>query len=411
MGYILKLDPTGAFPVYSTFLASYADANPMVVTLDASGDAYVASQSGGGDPGHLVNPIELFTNQSDVFLQEIDPTGGSVLFSTWLGGYGYDYPSGVALDASGTIYVTGYTNSTDYPATAAALQNTLGGNSDVFVSKIGTAVQPAVTLSPSLVQFSIRPVGSVSQPNTSLLRNMGSGPLTITNLTTTGDFTETDNCGSGVGPAATCTFTVTFTPTQPGPRYGSIMIEDDAAGSPHFINLVGNGATAVASISPTSLSFPSLQINQSSEAQTVTITNNGNATMVITQISVSGDYAQTNTCPGSLGIGSSCTVQITFTPDGWRRARWNVDHQRQRSWQSTYRGTDRQRIRYNCNRKSFVTHVRESGTGLDQFGSVHCDDQHRCKSDHCVSGGLDRRLHPDEQLHGRASACLRFVHD
>jgi hypothetical protein len=171
-----------------------------------------------------------------------------------------------------------------------------------------------VAISPSLIQFSIRPVGSVSQPNTSLLRNMGSSPLTISNITTTGDFSTTNNCGGSVAAAGNCTFTVNFTPTQPGPRFGSIMIEDDGAGSPHFINLVGSGATAVADLSPASLTFPSLQINQTSSAQSVTLTNNGNATMVISNIGITGDYAQTNSCPNSLGIGSSCTFQVTFTP-------------------------------------------------------------------------------------------------
>lgn len=314
VGYITKFDPTGSTLVYSTYLATDIDAYPQSVLVDASGDAYVLSQSGGGDSRQLVNPIETFNNQQDLFLQEIDPTGSIQLFSTFLGGYGTDYPGGIALDSSAAIYVTGYTNSSDFPVTAAALQNTLGGNYDAFVSKIGTASAPAVAISPSLVQFSIRPVGSVSQPNTSLLRNMGSAPLTISSLTTTGDFSETDNCGSGVAAASTCTFTVTFSPTAPGPRYGSIMIQDDGAGSPHFINLVGNGATAVADLTPASLSFPSLQINQTSSAQTATLTNNGNATLVISNIAISAAYAQTNTCPGSLGIGSSCTFSITFTP-------------------------------------------------------------------------------------------------
>jgi len=313
-GYLTKFDPTGSTLVYSTYLAANIDAYPQSVLVDASGDAYVVSQSGGGDPSQLVNPIEIFTNQEDIFLQEIDPTGSIQLFSTFIGGYGTDYPGGIALDSSAAIYVTGYTNSTDFPVTAAALQNTLGGNTDTFIAKIGTAADPAVAISPSLVQFSIRPVGSVSQPNTSLLRNMGSAALTISNLTTTGDFSETDNCGSGVPAAGTCTFTVTFSPTAPGPRYGSIMIEDDGAGSPHFINLVGNGATAVAALVPASLSFPSLQINQTSSAQTATLTNNGNATLVISYIAISAAYAETNNCPGSLGIGSSCTFSITFTP-------------------------------------------------------------------------------------------------
>jgi Beta-propeller repeat/Abnormal spindle-like microcephaly-assoc'd, ASPM-SPD-2-Hydin len=313
-GFLTKLDPAGATLSYSTFLATNADVNPQSLLVDVNGNAYVFSQSGGGDPSFLVNPIETFNNQSDLVVQEIDPTGALEIFSTFLGGNGTDNPGGIAVDSAGAIYVTGYTNSSDYPVTAAALQSTLGGNYDAFVTKIGTALAPAVSISPSLIQFSIRPVGSVSQPNTALLRNMGSSQLTISSITTTGDFAVTNDCGASVPASSTCTFTVTFSPTQPGPRFGSILIQDDGAGSPHFINLVGNGATAVADLTPASLTFPSLQINQTSPAQSATLTNNGNATLVISTTQITGDYAQTNNCPSSLGIGSSCQFQMTFTP-------------------------------------------------------------------------------------------------
>jgi len=313
-GFITKFDPTGSFLVYATNLAANVDAWPQSLVVDANGDAYVFSASGGGDQTFLANPIETYTNEEDVLIQELDPTGATQLFSTFLGGNGQDYPGGIAVDSAGAMYIAGYTNSSDLPVTAAALQNTLGGNYDAFVAKIGTAAAPAVALSPSLIQFSIRPVGSVSQANTSLLRNMGSAPLTISNVTTSGDFSSNSTCGSGVVAAGTCTFSVTFTPTAPGPRFGSIMIEDAGAGSPHFINLVGNGATAVADLSPASLAFPSLQINQTSVAQSASLTNNGNATLVISSIAISGDYAETNNCPASLGIGSSCQFQVTFTP-------------------------------------------------------------------------------------------------
>ncbi len=313
-GFITKFDPTGSTLVYSTYLGANVDVNPQSIQVDASGDAYVFSESGGGDPNFPVDPIESYNNGQDLFIQEIDPTGAIQLFSTFLGGYGDDYPGGIAVDSAGAIYITGYTDSSDYPVTAAALQNTIGGNYDAFVSKIGTAAASAVSISPSLVQFSIRPVGSVSQPNSSLLRDMGSAALTISNITTTGDFSVENTCGSSVAAASTCTFTVTFSPTQPGPRFGSIMIEDDGAGSPHFINLVGNGATAVADLTPASLTFPSLQINQTSSSQSANLTNDGNATLVISSIQISGDYAQTNNCPSSLGIGSSCQFQMTFTP-------------------------------------------------------------------------------------------------
>jgi hypothetical protein len=312
-GYVTKLDPTGSTLVYSTFLPPNNYGSPQAITLDSQNDAYVAGYSN-NNTMTLMNPIEAYTNQQDIVLTEIDPTGSIELFGTFIGGNGNDTATGIAVDASGSMYVVGNTDSSDFPVTSAALQNTLGGNQDTFVAKIGTDSAPAVAISPSLVQFSIRPVGSVSQPNTSLLRNMGSAPLTINSITISGDFTETDTCGTGVAAASTCTFTVTFTPTAPGPRFGSILVQDNGAGSPHFINLVGDGSTSIASLSATSLTFPSLQVNQSSSAQSVTLTNNGNATLNISNIAISGDYAQTNNCPTALGIGSSCTFQITFTP-------------------------------------------------------------------------------------------------
>jgi len=312
-GFVTKFNPTGTGLGYSTFLPVNNYANPRAITLDAQDNAYVLSSIYGGSMT-AVNPIEGFTNQNDLLITEIDPTGSIQLFSTYLGGNGNESPAGIAVDASGSIYVAGYTDSSDFPVTSAALQNTLGGNTDAFVAKIGMANAPAVAISPSLVQFSIRAVGSVSQPNTSLLRNMGSSALTISSITISGDFTETDTCGTGVSAAATCTFTVTFTPTAPGPRFGSILVQDDGAGSPHFINLVGDGSTAIVALSSTALTFPSLQIGQPSPQQSVTLTNNGNATLNLNNIALTGDYAQTNDCPSALGVGSVCTFEITFTP-------------------------------------------------------------------------------------------------
>ena len=310
-GFVTKFNPTGTDLAYSTFLPVNNSANPQSIALDAQNNAYILSSVYNGGMS-LVAPIEAYTGQGDL-LTEIDPTGSIQVFSTYLGGNGYDYPGGIALDPSGNMYVAGYTTSSDFPVTAAALQNTLGGNTDAFVAKIGTATAPGAAFSPTLVQFSIRGVGSVSQPNTSLLRNMGSAPLTISSITTSGDFSETNTCGSSLAPASTCTFTITFSPTAPGPRFGSIQVQDDAAGSPHFINLVGDGSTSIVALSSTALSFPSLQVGQSSPQQSVTLTNNGNATLNLT-IAITGDYVQTNDCPPALGVGSMCTFQITFTP-------------------------------------------------------------------------------------------------
>ncbi len=314
-GFISKFDPTGATVLYSTYLSSSIDADPLSIVVDANSDAYVYSQSAGGPPDSLVNPIEAYTIGEDVFIQEIDPTGGTLLFSTFVGGSVADLPGGIALDSAGNIYISGYTDSPDYPVTAGAEQNTYpGGSYDAFVSKIGTDVSPAVAISPWSIQFPDTQVGSPSPASVSLLRNMGNAPLTISNITVTGDFSETDNCSSGVASASNCTFSVVFTPTQPGPRFGSIIMEDDAAGSPHFISLAGNGLAPVADLTPSSLTFSNTQLGQSSPAQTVTLSNDGNAPLEISNIGITGEYTETDNCSASLGIGSNCQIQVTFTP-------------------------------------------------------------------------------------------------
>jgi hypothetical protein len=78
----------------------------------------------------------------------------------------------------------------------------------------------------------------------------------------------------------------------------------------------GNGA--VVSLSATSLSFGSQSIDATSAAQTVTLSNTGNATLTITSITVTGtnagDFAETNTCGGSVAAGANCTIAVLFTP-------------------------------------------------------------------------------------------------
>jgi hypothetical protein len=149
---------------------------------------------------------------------------------------------------------------------------------------------------------------------TATIMNMGPAALNINSKTLVGDFGETDNCNSSVPAAGSCTLTIAFTPSAPGSRFGTITFGDNAAGSPHFINLVGDGSAPLASITPTSLTFASAAVNSTSAAQTVTISNTGNATLNISNIQISGDFAQTNNCPPALSFGSSCQFQITFTP-------------------------------------------------------------------------------------------------
>src|SRR5208283_1617820 len=129
-----------------------------------------------------------------------------------------------------------------------------------FVAKIGANSAPAVSLNPYMLQYSSQAVGTSSSPQTVLLRNMGSSPLAISSITTTGDFAETDNCGNSVSSASTCTLSVTFNPTAPWSRSGAVSIQDDAAGAPHVISLSGSAVGPFVALTPTSLSFSSVTV-------------------------------------------------------------------------------------------------------------------------------------------------------
>lgn len=312
-GFVTKFDPTGSFLVYSTFLGLYNVAFPMAIVLDASNDAYVSCLTSGSS-FTTVSGIESHAGGNDLLLAEVDQTGSTEIFATFLGGTGDEYPAGLAVDPQGSLYVAGLTLSSDFPLTQAAFQGSAGGNSDVFIAKIAPQSAPSFSATSFHLQFPIQPVGQTSQPQTVTLRNMGSVPMLISSTTVNGDFAEMDNCGSDIQPSGACTATVTFTPTAVGSRAGSVVFQDNAAGSPHLLSLEGNGSGPSVLLSPGALSFPTMAVGVSSSAQTVSLTNSGNTALNISGVQVTGDFSQTNNCPTLLLPSSTCQFQIVFSP-------------------------------------------------------------------------------------------------
>jgi hypothetical protein len=190
-----------------------------------------------------------------------------------------------------------------------------------FGDSVSILVQaPAVTLVPSSLSFGDQPVSTTSAPQTVTLTNSGSATLAISGITITGtgssDFAETNTCGTSVAVGASCTISVTFTPMVAGSLTAAVTITDNGSGSPQAISLSGTGASAVVNLSPSSLTFGSQLLGTTSAAQNVTLTNTGNATLTITSIAASGDFAETNTCGSSVAAGANCTISVTFTPEG-----------------------------------------------------------------------------------------------
>jgi len=113
-----------------------------------------------------------------------------------------------------------------------------------------------------------------------------------------------------------CRILFYFTPTTLGNLTDTLSIFDSGGGSPQFVALSGNAT--VLSVSPKSLNFRGVTVGKTSLPQTVTLTNHGSTKVQITKISVTGtnrlDFTEVNACGTSLGSGTSCTIDVWFTP-------------------------------------------------------------------------------------------------
>jgi hypothetical protein len=107
----------------------------------------------------------------------------------------------------------------------------------------GVGVGPVATLSATSLNFGNQRVGTTSAAKLVNLSNSGNAPMTITSITASGDFAQTNNCVSPLAAHTYCTITVTFTPTAAGTRTGAITVSDSALGSPHTVSLSGTGTT------------------------------------------------------------------------------------------------------------------------------------------------------------------------
>jgi len=140
--FLAKIDSTGAL-LYSTYLGGFGYERGYGIAVDGSGNAYITGYTDASDFPTTTGAYDTSHNGDyDIFVTKIDPAGNGtndLLYSTFLGGSGdYDYGRGIAVDGSGNAYVTGTTNSTDFPTTTGAY-DTINDGRDVFVTTIDPA--------------------------------------------------------------------------------------------------------------------------------------------------------------------------------------------------------------------------------------------------------------------------------
>lgn len=220
---------------------------------------------------------------------------------------------GAANDEFGySVAVSGST------AVVGADNHTVGSNSQqgaAYVFASGSN-QPAVTLSPTALNFGNEVINTTSTAKTVTLKNTGTATLDFSPiLIITGNFAISANtCGSTLAPGKVCKVSVTFTPTSLGKLTGTLTFTDNAPNSPQTVPLSGTGIQP-ATLTPASATYAVQKVGTTSVARTFTLTNNQSAALTGIAISTTGDFAvSTTTCGASLVAKSRCTISVTFTP-------------------------------------------------------------------------------------------------
>ncbi|MFE2139671.1 choice-of-anchor D domain-containing protein [Streptomyces sp. NPDC059466] len=170
-----------------------------------------------------------------------------------------------------------------------------------------------VTATPGALNFGSVATGSTSAAQTVTVSNPTGTAASVSSVSTSGDYSQTNTCGSSIPANGSCTVSVKFAPTATGSRSGALTV--NAGGTTNTVSLSGTGTAPgpVLNTDPASLSFDGTVVGSPAAAQTVKVTNSGTTTANISGVAASGDFSQTNNC-SSLAVGASCTVSVGFKP-------------------------------------------------------------------------------------------------
>jgi len=137
--FVTKFNADGSALVYSTYLGGSAIDFAFAIAVDGSGNAYVTGQTDSSD-FPTVNAVQaIYAGAQDSFVTKFNADGSALVYSTYIGGIGNDEAYGIAVDNSGSGYVTGWTDSANFPITLGAFQvinrAVASNGSNAFVTK------------------------------------------------------------------------------------------------------------------------------------------------------------------------------------------------------------------------------------------------------------------------------------
>ena len=352
-GFVAKINSTGTSLVYSTYLGGSGEDHANDIAVDASGEAYITGQTNssnfpvqggfqaanaGGSCGSSLSNVPCF----DAFVSKLNATGSALVYSSYLGGTGGDYGIGIALDPAANAYVTGWTTSKDFPVTASPYEKSYSGSYEAFAAKVNTA---GSALSYATYLGDINPdvpsaivVDAAGDAYIAGYAYGGSFPVVSPLQTASGGFDDAfvaelnpagsnliystyiggsgDDFANGIALdssgnlyVAGATFSTDF-PTTP-----SAFTTAYTGGSyDAWIAKISPSAAAGLTATPDPVVFGEQGIQSTSAPVPVLIGDAGSAPLNISNISVTGDFAETNSCGGVVQPGTTCPVNVTFAP-------------------------------------------------------------------------------------------------
>ena len=192
----------------------------------------------------------------------------------------------------------------------------LGRSIDIGVDEFSP--RTTLTLSALNLSYAQTQVGQTSAPQTITISNNGHAAIKLNLITTAGEFTQTNNCGTSLPAASSCQINVSFAPVNGGFRTSVLAIFTGATPNPQTVSLRGTGLAPQVRLDSTYIYFNNQVIGTTGQ-QLDNLTNTGQAPLSITgfQMTGSSDFSQTNNCPiapNTLVPGAYCTITVSYTP-------------------------------------------------------------------------------------------------
>jgi uncharacterized protein (TIGR03437 family) len=330
--FVTKLNASGDGLVYSTYLAGSGTANNTNhgqgngIAVDYAGNAYVTGST--NSTSFPITPDGFRSSLSiDVktFVAKLSVAGDRLVYSTYLAGDFADTGYGIAVDAVGNAYVTGYSTSPNFPVTPGAFQTTAACCSGkAFVTAI--AADTGVALTQTGFTFQAVQNGGAPSPKIFRFFNATSRALNFTVATSTlsgGSWLNASPGNGSINPDQPASVNVSVNPAglSPGDYYGQVRIDAPGApNSPEFLTVVLNvsppGTNPGPVVEPTGLVFVGLIGATTPAAQSVRITNltNHSSSFTVVGTSTSGPNWFTIS-PASGTIAPNQPVNIKVQPN------------------------------------------------------------------------------------------------